>query len=173
METVGVGQGEIEIVDLAHTTVVVCLPGAGDEVQAIKAGLLEVADVLVLNKADLPGAEQAERHLQAMLQHGAATSWPRPLLRTIAAREEGTQELVRALAAHRAHLEASGRAGSRGTQARAAALPRARARARRVAAGDGARQRTRGASAAGGGRAPRARPLHGGRSLAGAGGGPA
>jgi LAO/AO transport system kinase len=108
VETVGVGQGEIEIVDLAHTTVVVCLPGAGDEVQAIKAGLLEVADVLVLNKADLPGADQAERHLQAMLQHGAATSWPRPLLRTIAAREEGTQELVRALAAHRAHLEASG-----------------------------------------------------------------
>ena len=108
VETVGVGQGELDIMDLAQTTVVVCLPDAGDEVQAIKAGLLEIADLLVLNKADLPGAEQAERHLQAMLQHGPASSWPRPLLRTIAAREQGTPELMQALAAHRAHLEASG-----------------------------------------------------------------
>ncbi len=108
VETVGVGQGEIDILELAQTTVVVCLPGAGDEVQAIKAGLLEIADLLVLNKADLPGAEQAQRHLEAMLRHGPASGWPRPLLRTIAAREEGTEALVQALAAHRAHLEASG-----------------------------------------------------------------
>jgi len=108
VETVGVGQGEIDVMDLAHTTAVVCPPGAGDEVQAIKAGLLEIADVLVLNKADLPGAEQTQRHLEAMLQHAAASGWTRPLLRTIAAREEGAPELVQALAAHRAHLEASG-----------------------------------------------------------------
>jgi LAO/AO transport system kinase len=70
VETVGVGQGELEIMDLAESTVVVCLPGTGDEVQAIKAGLVEIADVLVLNKADLPGAEQAERHLEAQLAEG-------------------------------------------------------------------------------------------------------
>ena len=105
IETVGVGQGELEIVELAHTTAVVCMPGAGDEVQSIKAGLLEVADVLVLNKADLPDAEHAERHCLAMLQHGTSGGWQRPLLRTIAAREEGIAELVQALAAHRTHLE--------------------------------------------------------------------
>ena len=111
VETVGVGQGEIDVVDLAHTTVVVCLPGAGDEVQAIKAGLLEAADLLVLNKADLPGAADAERWLQ-VLRHSAKApqpgAWEPPLLRTVASRDEGVVELVDALGAHRDHLERSG-----------------------------------------------------------------
>jgi len=111
VETVGVGQIEIDIVDLAHSTVVVCLPGAGDEVQAIKAGLLEAADLLVLNKADLPGAADAERWLHVLLHSGKAPEpgvWEPPLLRTVASREEGVAELVDALVAHRGHLERSG-----------------------------------------------------------------
>jgi LAO/AO transport system kinase len=111
VETVGVGQIEIDIVDLAHSTVVVCLPGAGDEVQAIKAGLLEAADVLVVNKADLPGAEDAERWLHVLLHSAKAPApgaWDLPLLRTVASRDEGIPLLVDALVAHRAHLERSG-----------------------------------------------------------------
>ena len=111
VETVGVGQIEIDIVDLAHSTVVVCLPGAGDEVQAIKAGLLEAADLLVLNKADLPGADDAERWLHVLLHSARAPApgaWDPPLLRTVASRDEGVPQLVDALFAHRAHLERSG-----------------------------------------------------------------
>jgi LAO/AO transport system kinase len=111
VETVGVGQNEIDVVDLAHSTVVVCLPGAGDEVQAIKAGLLEAADLLVLNKADLPGAADAERWLHVLLHSGRAPqsgAWEPPLLRTVASRDEGVAELVDALVAHRAHLDRSG-----------------------------------------------------------------
>jgi LAO/AO transport system kinase len=111
VETVGVGQVEIDIVDLAHSTIVVCLPGAGDDVQAIKAGLLEAADLLVLNKADLPGAADAERWLQVLLHSARAPqpgAWEAPLLRTVASRDEGVGELVDALVAHRTHLERSG-----------------------------------------------------------------
>ena len=112
VETVGVGQTELAVADLAHTTVVVCLPGAGDEIQALKAGLFEVADLLVLNKADLPGADDAERFLRVLLHSGRAPApgaWELSLLRTVAAREEGIGALADALAAHRAHLERSGR----------------------------------------------------------------
>jgi LAO/AO transport system kinase len=111
VETVGVGQNEIDVVDLAHSTVVVCLPGAGDEVQALKAGLLEAADLLVLNKADLPGAADAERWLQVLRHSGKAPvpgAWEPPLLRTVASRDEGVVELADALRAHRGHLERSG-----------------------------------------------------------------
>jgi LAO/AO transport system kinase len=108
VETVGVGQAELGVVDLAHTTAVVCLPGTGDEIQAIKAGLLEIADVLVLNKADLPGADHAERFLRLLLDSGKPAGWELPLLRTVALREEGTAALADALARHREHLERSG-----------------------------------------------------------------
>ena len=111
VETVGVGQVEIDVVDLAHSTVVVCLPGAGDDVQAIKAGLLEAADLLVLNKADLPGADDAERWLHVLLHSAKAPApdaWDLPLLRTVASREEGIPPLVDALERHRAYLERSG-----------------------------------------------------------------
>jgi LAO/AO transport system kinase len=112
VETVGVGQDEIDIVSLAHTTLIVMVPGLGDEVQAIKAGLLEVGDVFVLNKADRDGAEQIGRELELMLhlrgQSGASQEWQPPLLRTVAARSEGTAAVADALAAHAAHLRASG-----------------------------------------------------------------
>jgi LAO/AO transport system kinase len=115
VETVGVGQDELEIVDLAHTTVVVEVPGLGDDVQALKAGILEVGDVFALNKADRPGADDTERHLLAMLHLRDAdeTEWSPPLLRTVAAREEGIAALLDACVAHRAHLEAHGRLAQR------------------------------------------------------------
>jgi LAO/AO transport system kinase len=111
VETVGVGQTELAVADLAHTTALVCLPGAGDEIQALKAGLLELAQLLVLNKADLPGADDAERALRVLLHSGPATAagdWELQLLRTVAAREEGIAALADVLDAHRAHLERSG-----------------------------------------------------------------
>lgn len=125
IETVGVGQDEIDVAKLAETIVVVSVPGLGDEVQAIKAGLLEIADVHVLNKADLPGADAAERHLQALLHletPGAhAERWERRLVRTVAARGDGVAALLDACDAHRAHLAATGE-GARRTVARAEAL---------------------------------------------------
>jgi len=110
VETVGVGQDELEVVDLAHTTLVVNVPGLGDDIQAIKAGILEVGDVFVLNKADRPGADDTEKALLTMLhlRDVAEGAWAPPLVKTVAAREEGIEELVDACEAHRASLEESG-----------------------------------------------------------------
>jgi LAO/AO transport system kinase len=112
VETVGVGQEEMDIVRLAHSTLIVAVPGLGDEVQALKAGLLEAGDILVLNKADREGYEATARHLELLLhlREGgrAELSWRTPLLRAVAARGEGGEAIVAALDAHRAHLEASG-----------------------------------------------------------------
>jgi LAO/AO transport system kinase len=110
VETVGVGQSEVEVAGLADTTLVVLAPGLGDGVQAAKAGILEVGDVFVVNKADRDGADQVVRDLSAMLAmapSGQAT-WRPTVLRTVAAREEGVGALVDAVAAHRAWLAASG-----------------------------------------------------------------
>lgn len=112
IETVGVGQDEIDIVSLAHTTVIVMVPGLGDEVQAVKAGLMEAGEVFVLNKADRDGAQQAARQLELMLhlraQAHPARAWRPPLLATVATREEGAAALADALDAHRAHLHDCG-----------------------------------------------------------------
>jgi LAO/AO transport system kinase len=112
VETVGVGQEEMDIVRLAHSTLIVAVPGLGDEVQALKAGLLEAGDILVLNKADREGYEETARHLELLLhlREGARadSAWRTPLLRAVAARGEGGEAIVAALDAHRAHLEASG-----------------------------------------------------------------
>jgi LAO/AO transport system kinase len=112
LETVGVGQDEFEVARIAHTTVVVSVPGLGDEVQALKAGLLEVADVHVLNKADRPGAEDAERQLRTLLHleesgRNGSARWLARFVRTVAARGEGVAELLDVCEAHRAHLAAS------------------------------------------------------------------
>lgn len=111
VETVGVGQDELEVVELAHTTVVVSVPGLGDDIQAIKAGILEVGDVFVLNKADRPDAADAERHLRMMLhlRPTVADAWTPPLIRTVASREEGVADLASACAAHRRDLLDRGR----------------------------------------------------------------
>jgi LAO/AO transport system kinase len=147
VETVGVGQDEIEVASLAHTVVVVSVPGLGDDVQAIKAGVLEIADVFAVNKADREGADRTVRDLQMMLElrrsvtarpreHDAAhrfsgdgalvpdataLDWEPPIQRTVAVRNEGIAELARAIDAHRAHLEATGQKGAReAARARAA-----------------------------------------------------
>jgi LAO/AO transport system kinase len=132
IETVGAGQAEVDIARLAHTTLVVEAPGLGDEVQAIKAGILEIADILVVNKADRPGVENTERALRSMLElghphpgtiwhHGRYVeapapetkgdekpSWTPPILRTVATEGVGIAELGTAIARHQAYLEESG-----------------------------------------------------------------
>jgi LAO/AO transport system kinase len=123
LETVGVGQSEVEVVALADTTVVLLAPGMGDGVQAAKAGILEVADVLAVNKADRPGARKTVRDLEyaiAMSEEGAAgTGWTRPVVSTTAVREQGVDDLVAALDAHRAWLD---RSGTRAVRRRARAV---------------------------------------------------
>ena len=103
IETVGAGQSEVEIASLAETTVVVEAPEMGDEVQAIKAGLLEIADVIVVNKGDRPGADRASRQLKAMLSTagGRATRPAPPVLMTTATKGEGVEALRDAIDAHR------------------------------------------------------------------------
>jgi LAO/AO transport system kinase len=111
VESVGVGQEELDIVTLAHSTIIVAVPGLGDEVQAMKAGLLETGEILVVNKADREGFEQTLRQLDLMLHlRGAHTAggWVPRLLSCIASRGEGGAAIVEALDAHRAHLTASG-----------------------------------------------------------------
>ena len=134
VETVGVGQDEIEVAELAHTVVLVAVPGMGDDVQAIKAGVLEIADVFAVNKADREGADRTVRDLQQMLElrrstatrpaleHDAAhrmrateawspedpAFWEPPIVKTVAVRDEGVGELAQAVERHRAHLEATG-----------------------------------------------------------------
>ena len=112
VETVGVGQDELDIVSLAHSTVIVSVPGLGDEVQAIKAGLLEVGDLFVVNKADRDGSEQILRQLELMLHLREQTrpnqDWTPPLLRTVALKNEGVEALVDALDAHHALLQRTG-----------------------------------------------------------------
>jgi LAO/AO transport system kinase len=103
IETVGAGQSEVEVARLAETTVVVEVPEMGDEVQAIKAGLLEIADVIVVNKGDRPGADRAARQLRAMLSTagGRVARKPPPVLVTTATSGEGVDKLVKAIEEHR------------------------------------------------------------------------
>ncbi len=134
VETVGVGQDEIEVAALAHTVVVVAVPGMGDDVQAIKAGVLEIADVFAVNKADREGADRTVRDLQQMLELRRSTAtrpvldhdslhrmriteawspddpafWEPPIVKTVAVRDEGVGDLAEEVERHRAHLEATG-----------------------------------------------------------------
>jgi len=108
VETVGVGQVEIDIASATDTTVVVVNPGWGDGVQANKAGLLEVADVFVVNKADRAGADAAVKDLVAMLAMNPPADWTPPIVQTVATTGEGLDALWQAISAHRRHLVASG-----------------------------------------------------------------
>jgi LAO/AO transport system kinase len=132
IETVGAGQAEVDIARLAHTTLVIEAPGLGDDIQAIKAGILEIADILVINKADRPGVENTERALKGMLNlahpvrrifqhHGQsmevqpavaeetdAATWISPIQKTVATEGTGITELGNLIAKHRAHLEQTG-----------------------------------------------------------------
>jgi LAO/AO transport system kinase len=108
VETVGVGQVEVEIAGKADTTLVVVNPGWGDAVQANKAGLLEIADVFVINKADRPGVAETERDLVNMLEMSALGDWTPPIVATVSSKGEGVDELWQRIGEHRAHVEASG-----------------------------------------------------------------
>ena len=110
VETVGVGQSEIEVAGLADTTLVLLAPGMGDGIQAAKAGILEVGDVFVVNKADRDGADQVRRELRSMVALAERTenSWKPPIVKTVAQTGDGVDELVGAIGRHRAWLEESG-----------------------------------------------------------------
>jgi LAO/AO transport system kinase len=100
VETVGAGQSEVEVAGIAGTKVVVAAPGLGDDIQAIKAGILEIADVFVVNKGDLPLAERTAAQLSEMLRLVALSDWRVPVLRTVATNKEGIAEMADAIAAH-------------------------------------------------------------------------
>jgi LAO/AO transport system kinase len=133
IETVGAGQSEVDVARLAHTTIVVEAPGLGDDIQAIKAGILEIADILVINKADRPGVENTERALRSSLElahptkrifrhHGQAMKvensptgqndmqpmWIPPINKTVATEGKGITELAESIARHARHLRDSG-----------------------------------------------------------------
>ena len=135
VETVGAGQAEVDIARLAHTTVVVEAPGLGDDIQAAKAGILEIADVLAVNKADKPGAEATARSLRVMLEIGAemmgeegadgAARWQPPLVMTCALDGAGVNELRNAIQAHQVWLRAHGGLEARNRGRASDALERA------------------------------------------------
>ena len=106
IETVGVGQGEIEIVRLADCTIVVLMPGMGDDVQSLKAGLMEIGDIFILNKSDREGADRYEQQLRAILQLvPEREGWKPPVVRTVATENKGVVELARQIELFRAHFD--------------------------------------------------------------------
>ncbi|MEU4422608.1 methylmalonyl Co-A mutase-associated GTPase MeaB [Actinoplanes sp. NPDC024001] len=122
VETVGVGQAEVEIASLADTTLVLLAPGMGDAIQAVKAGVLEIADVFVINKADRPGADATYRDIQGMLALGERDpgDWRPQVVRAVAAKGEGVDDVVAAIGKHRDWLESSGNLRTRREQRAAA-----------------------------------------------------
>src|SRR3989440_3109542 len=108
LETVGVGQAEVDIIDHADTVVLVLMPGSGDSIQALKAGVMEIPDVIVVNKADHPLTDTMVREIKGVLALGPREGWQVPIVRTEAVRGEGTGELAEKLAEHHAYIEAEG-----------------------------------------------------------------
>jgi LAO/AO transport system kinase len=109
VETVGVGQDEVDVVSTVDTVAVVAVPGLGDDIQAIKAGILEIADVFVLNKADREGADRAYRDLATLLSLSEALEWTPPIVRTVAPRGEGVAALLAEVERHRGWMESGDR----------------------------------------------------------------
>jgi len=106
VETVGVGQDEIDIVRLADVTVVILVPGMGDDVQTIKAGIMEIADIFVINKSDREGAERVEREVRAMQSLAMRTDhWSPPIVKAVASEGKGIEELAAAIASYEAYLK--------------------------------------------------------------------
>jgi LAO/AO transport system kinase len=141
VETVGVGQMEVEIASAADTTAVVVTPGWGDSMQASKAGLLEVADVFVINKSDRPGGREARRDLEQMLDLARPGAWRPEIVDTTATEGEGVGDLWHAVARHRDHLERAGELTARRSdrlaqELRRVLLARSEARIRELAAGE-------------------------------------
>jgi LAO/AO transport system kinase len=108
LETVGVGQAEVDVIDHADTVVLVLMPGSGDSIQALKAGVMEIPDVIVVNKAQHPLTDTMVREIKGVLALGPRQAWEVPIVRTEATRNEGIEELSDKLEEHRAHIEAEG-----------------------------------------------------------------
>ena len=108
IETVGVGQAEIDIVDHGDTIVLVLMPGSGDSIQALKAGVMEIPDIIVVNKSDHPMTDTMIREIRGVLSLGPSTSWRVPIVKTEAAKGEGVAELAEKIGEHREHIEAEG-----------------------------------------------------------------
>lgn len=124
IETVGVGQSEVDVVQAADTTVVVLTPGQGDAVQAFKAGIMEIADVFCINKYDQPGADRLRREVKAAQELGMHDdqTWFAPIVGTVASKGEGIEQLLEQIEAHQAHVGSAGREASRRRRVRAEVL---------------------------------------------------
>jgi LAO/AO transport system kinase len=132
LETVGVGQGEIDVVDHADTIVLALMPGSGDSIQALKAGVMEIPDIICVNKADHPQADTMMREVRAVLSLGPQRSWRVPVVRTEASNGQGIDKLIETITEHRAHIEQEGTlAERRARNLRAEVLGIASARMRR------------------------------------------
>jgi len=117
IETVGVGQSEVDVIKAADTTIVVLVPGLGDDIQAIKAGILEIADIFAINKADRDGVERLNTEIEMMLDlNQAMVDWRPPVKRTVASKGEGITELIAAVGDHINHLHQSGHLTVRRTE---------------------------------------------------------
>jgi LAO/AO transport system kinase len=108
LETVGVGQAEVDVIDHADTVVLVLIPGSGDSIQALKAGVMEIPDIIVVNKADHPMTDTMVREIRGVLSLGPQEGWRVPIVRTEAARGEGVDSLAEKLREHREHVESEG-----------------------------------------------------------------
>ena len=108
LETVGVGQAEVDIIDHADTVVLVLMPGSGDSIQALKAGVMEIPDVIAVNKADHPLTDTMVREVRSVLSLGPQEGWRVPIVKTEASRGEGVEELAEKMAAHREHIDSEG-----------------------------------------------------------------
>jgi LAO/AO transport system kinase len=141
LETVGTGQSEVEIVGIADTTLLVLMPGSGDSIQALKAGIMEIPDVIAVNKKDRAGAATMEGEVRSILALDTDREWETPIVQTDAITGEGVEELWDAVGAHRSHLEKSGllakrRASNLAGEVYALASGRAKAHLERAVAGD-------------------------------------
>jgi LAO/AO transport system kinase len=141
LETVGTGQSEVEIVGIADTTLLVLMPGSGDSIQALKAGIMEIPDVIAVNKKDRAGAATMEGEVRSILALDTGREWETPIVLTDAITGEGVEELWDAVGAHRSHLEKSGllatrRASNLAGEVYALASGRAKAHLERAVAGD-------------------------------------
>ncbi len=108
LETVGVGQAEVDIIDHADTVVLALMPGSGDSIQALKAGVMEIPDVIVVNKSDHPLTDTMIREIRGVLSLGPQHGWRVPIVKTEASRGEGVEQLAEAIEAHREHIESEG-----------------------------------------------------------------
>jgi LAO/AO transport system kinase len=108
LETVGVGQAEVDIIDHADTVVLVLMPGSGDSIQALKAGVMEIPDVIAVNKADHPLTDTMVREIRGVLSLGSQEGWRVPIVKTEASRGEGVEELAEKISEHRVFIEEQG-----------------------------------------------------------------